>query len=160
MAIITESELEVRLNHVNNAAKGRTKGANGIPDSLRSIIGFQAHFETAKKVASDFGVAPITAHLAKESRGNSESREAIQERLGSVRDIALDKMLRSLGVITEEKIDKLSVRGALNVAKGMAEIVNKTVQPAQITNNQVIIYSPAQRLETDYDQVIEVEKIS
>lgn len=160
MAIISESDLAIRLNHSNNAAKGRTLGANGIPDSLRELIGFQAHFEKASDVASAFGVAPITAHLAKESRGHEEVGEKIKERLGIVRDQALEKMLTAMGVISEDRIKKLKIRGALQVINGMAAVIEKTDSKIpQVVGNQVIVYAPQVRSELDYDRVIEVEKV-
>jgi len=160
MAIISESDLAIRLSHVNNAAKGRTAGANGIPDSLRELIGFQAHFEGAKEVASAFGVAPITAHLAKESRGHEEVSDKIKERLGVVRDQALEKMLTAMGVISEDRIKKLKIRGALQVIQGMASVIEKTDSKIpQVIGNQVIVYAPAVRSELDYANAIEVEKV-
>ena len=158
MAIITESELEVRLNHTNNAAKGRTAGAQNLPDALRAVIGFQAHFETAKNVAEEFGVAPITAHEAKESHGHPEAQEAIQRQLGEVRDLAITKMLTAMGVISTEKIQKLKVTGALRVINGMATVLEKTVEKGQqVSTNQVIIYAPQVKESSDYS-FIDVEK--
>jgi hypothetical protein len=159
MAIITESELEVKLNHVNNAAKGRTLGARNIPDNLRAVIGLQAHFDTAKNVAKSFDIAPITAHHAKESHGHSAARKKIDEKLAEVKDLALDKMLKSLGVIKDDKIEKLSVKGALAVAKTMADIVDKTTEKNQVvTPNQVLIYAPQIREDNDYSNVIEINR--
>jgi len=159
MAIITESELEVKLNHVDNAAKGRTIGARNIPDNLRSIIGFQAHFDTAKNVAENFGIAPITAHHAKESHGHRASRENIDSKLGQVKDLALDKMLKSMNVITDDKIARLTVKGALAVSKGMAEIVDRTSEkmPTPV-GNQVLIYAPQIREDSDYREAIEINR--
>ena len=159
MAIITESELEIRLGHVRNSA-GRGNGTKNIPDKLREIIGYSAHFEKASDVAQNFGVAPITAHLAKESRAQPEVHDRIQKRLEIVKDQALDKMLAAMGVITDEKIKKLSIKGALSVAKNMAVIVEKTGEKIGTpANNQVVIYAPQLKSESDFTDVKVIERI-
>ena len=159
MAIITESDLEIRLNHVNNAAKGRTLGANGIPDSLRSVIGFQSHFEKASDVASAFGVAPITAHLAKESRGHEEARKRIQDGLGKVKDLALERMLIAMGAITVEKVKAMKPLTALRIAEGMAGIIDKTSEKREIpVANNVVIYAPQVRQENTYEKIVEIDR--
>lgn len=157
MAIITQSELDVRLTNPSNASKGRTIGATEIPSSLRSIIGFQARFDTAKNVAEAFDVAPITAHLAKESYSDPEARKEIKSKLGEVRDLALEKMLTSMGVVSSEKIKKLSVRGALNVVKTMAHVIEKTGEKDQNPGNtNIVIYAPQVKTESDFANVIEI----
>ena len=156
MAILTESELEIRLNHYSNAAKGRNEGCKPLPPALREVVGFAAHFETAKEVAKAFGVSPSTAHESKDGRGNVEVHNKIKERLGKVRDEALEKMLLSLGVITPDKIKGLKVESALKVAEGMARIIESTGGQDQVNNTQVVIYAPQVR-DYGYDKVIEIE---
>jgi len=159
MAIITESELEVKLNHVDNAAKGRSLGARNIPDGLRAIIGLQAHFDTAKNVAENFGIAPITAHHAKESHGHPAARAAIDAKLGTVKDLALDKMLRSLGAIKDEKIDALPVKTQLKIIGTMANVIDKTSEKSVMpAGNQVVIYAPQIRSDDDYQNIIEINR--
>jgi len=159
LAIITESDLEIRLNHVNNAAKGRTLGANGIPDSLRAVIGFQSHFEGAKEVAQAFNIAPITAHLAKESRGHEEARKRIQDGLGKVKDLALTRMLVAMGAITPEKIGKMKPLSALRIAEGMAGIIDKTSEKRETpVANNVVIYAPQVRQENTYEKIVEIDR--
>jgi hypothetical protein len=159
MAIITESELEVKLNHVDNAAKGRTIGARNIPDGLRAIIGLQAHFDTAKNVAAAFDIAPITAHHAKESHGHKAAREQIDSKLGTVKDLALDKMLRSLGAIKDEKIDALPINTQLKIIGTMANVIDKTSEKSVLpVGNQVVIYAPQIREDSDYQNIIEINR--
>jgi len=160
MAIITDSELQIRLNHTNNAAKGRTIGAREIPDKLRELIGFQAHFETAADVAKSFGVSPISAHLAKESRGHEEVKDRIDERLGVVKEKAISAMLVSFGVLSEEKLKKQSIGRATKTIESMARVIEKTSEKLVNPNiNPIIIYAPQVRQESDYSNAIEVEKV-
>ncbi len=159
MAIITESELEIRLNHTNNAAKGRTNGARNLPDSLRAVIGFQSHFEKAKDVADSFGVSPISAHLAKESRGHEEARAKIQSGLNQVKDLALERMLVAMGAIQPEKIKVMKPMAALRIAKGMAEIIECTSEKGPIAPvNNVVVYAPQVKDESNYDKIIEIDR--
>lgn len=159
MAIITESELEIRLNHHNNAAKGRTLGANGIPDSLRAVLGFQAHFEKATDVGEAFGVAPITAHLSKESRGHEAARSKIQAGLNQVKDLALERMLVAMGAIQPEKIKVMKPLAALKIAKGMAEILENVSEKGPIVPvNNVVVYAPQIKNESNFERVIEIDR--
>lgn len=160
MGILTDSELNVRLSSANNAAKGRTIGAKEIPDSLREIIGFSAHFEKAKEVAKVFNVSDHSTHMAKESRNHPNVREKIQSRLGAAHDLALEKMLKAMGVIDDNKIEALEPLQALEVAKGMAQIIDKTSEKTPIFGGgNVMIYAPQVRSESDYRDAITVEKV-
>ena len=160
MAIISAEQAESRLNHQNNFCRnGRNLGSIAIPDKIRELAGFAAHFETAKSVGDAFGISPMSAHLAKQSENNLEVRDAIAERLGVVQDQALTKMLQAMNVISPDKIDKLNVKSARGLIKDMAVVIDRTTikrDPTLVAGN-IVIYAPALRAETNYE-VIEVEK--
>ena len=157
MAIISQSDLDIRLADPSNAAKGRRNGAKNIPNSLREIIGFNAHFDTARNVAKEFGIAPISAHEQKDGRGHEDVKKRIEERLGLVRDSAVEKMLEAMNVVSSDKIKKLNVKSALAVVETMAKVVEKTGEQRDTNTTQVVIYAP-QVVENKYDRVIEIER--
>lgn len=160
MAIISAEQAESRLNNPSNYCRnGRNLGSIAIPDKIRELAGFAAHFEPAAQVAEAFGISPMSAHLAKESKNNPEVKDAIAERLGEVQDHALTKMLQAMNVITPDKIDKLNIKAARGLIKDMAVVIDRTSQKkdATLVAGNVVIYAPALRSENNYE-VIEVEK--
>ena len=159
MAIITEAQAEGRLNNEKNLlrGKGRTPGAKNLPDSIRELVGFNAHFQGAKEVGTAFGIAPITAHLAKKAEGHPEVAKKIGEKLEDARDEALTKMMTAMGVVTVDKIQAISsTKGALKVAREFAHIIDKiTPRTAAVPNAaQVIIYAPQVQEEKHYESVV------
>jgi hypothetical protein len=171
--VITEEQAQERLNHEDNYLSdgrgrhdgkrggensGRTLGAKGIPDKIRILAGFNAHFEKAKNVGEAFGISPISAHMAKQSIGHPEVKKAIDQKLEIVRDDAVTKLLAAMGVVTVDKIEALKPGKALMVAKDFAHILDKAT-PKTINVNQdavkIMIYSPVIKAESEY-QTIEI----
>jgi hypothetical protein len=169
--VITEEQAQERLNHEDNYLSdgrgrhngkrggensGRTLGAKGIPDKIRLLAGFNAHFEKAKNVGPALGISPISAHMAKKSEGHPEVKKKINEKLEIVREDAVTKMLAAMGVVTEDKIKSLKPSRALSVAKDFAHILDKAT-PKVIQQNdagvKIMIYSPGIREEKDYQTV-------
>jgi citrate synthase len=169
--VISEEQAEARLNHEDNYLSdgrgrhdgkrggensGRTLGAKGIPDKIRALAGFNAHFEPAKVVAAGLNISPISAHMAKQSIGHPEVKKIIDEKLNVVRQDAITKMLAAMGVVTIEKIEALKPHRALSVAKDFAHILDKAT-PKTINVNQdsvkVLIYSPGIKEEKDYETI-------
>lgn len=171
--IITEEQAEARLNHEDNycadgrgrgdhkrggEGSGRTLGAKGIPDKIRLLAGFNAHFEKAKVVGEAFGISSISAHMAKQSIGHPEVKTKIDDKLQIVREDAITKMLAAMGVVTVDKIEALKPHRALSVAKDFAHILDKAT-PKILQMNQeavkIMIYSPVIKTEDSY-QTVEV----
>lgn len=172
MAILTEAELKERLEHPNNVANiivnhkkihngGRRDGDKNIEPKKRELAGFLAHFDTAKNIGEALDISPIQVHMLKHGkvshdRPNGELKEAIEERLGIVRDKALDKLLSTIDVIQEEKISKLKVTSQTRVAKDLASVIEKTSKKNEgAVPVQFNIYAPQIREEKHFD-VVEV----
>jgi pyrroloquinoline quinone (PQQ) biosynthesis protein C len=168
---ITEEQAEERLTRTENYCSdlrgkhdgkrggensGRTIGAKGIPDKIRLLAGFNAHFEKAKSVGAALGISPISAHMAKQSIGHPEVKKKIDEKLEIVREDAVTKMLAAMGVVTVDKIEGLKPHRALAVAKDFAHILDKAT-PKIIQQNseavKIMIYAPGIREEKDYQTV-------
>ena len=168
---LTEEEADARLSRPENyladgrgsgnhkrggEGSGRTNGAKGIPDKIRALAGFNAHFESAKVVSAELGISPISAHMAKKSEGHPEVKKIIDEKLGLVREDAITKMLAAMGVVTVDKIEALKPGKALSVAKDFAVILEKAT-PKVVNLNQdsvkIMIYSPGMKEEKDYETI-------
>lgn len=157
LAILTKEEMLGRLAHDKNfvRGRGRTKGAKNLPDKIRELAGFNSYFDKAKNVGSSFGIAPITAHMAKRSEGHPEVKEKIDKRLNDVRDKGLELLTSLLNGTTPEELLKLKTLNKLRAGDKLAAIVDKAT-PKVIQSNEgskILIYAPVVRSEDDYETI-------
>lgn len=137
---------------------GRTPGANGIPDFLRVMIGTQAHLTTTSNVAEAFGVSPSTVHEAKHGRISGETvpelKEAVNENVEAVHKLAMERLLKTLGVITDEKLEGLNAKDASTVAANISRVMEKTMPKGQGDGaSRIILVTPTLKTETHYTTV-------
>jgi hypothetical protein len=84
------------------------------------------------------------------------NQAAIDEALEAARNKALDKLMLSLGLLTEEKIEPLKAKDLASVANSMANVVMKTLPQASPQGQiNLVIYSPEIRSEKAFE-VIEI----
>ncbi len=99
-----------------------------------------------------YGSGPAVPHEA--------LRAKLDEKVDDIRAKALDKLLGVMGVISDEKLEKLGASSAAEVGLKMASIHEKLGPkgPVAINNQQVIIYAPKVRDEREY-MTIDVEPV-
>lgn len=160
MGVLNEIELEQRLssndNLCNSLGSGRTIGAKNIPDKLRLLIGVNAHLEPAKAVADAFGIAPITAHLAKKSEAHPEVKKEINNTLEAVKEDALHKLMVTMGAIKDDDLKLLSgVKRKLNAAKELATIIDKVTpkEKVQTDGAKILIYAPVVKEAKEFEAI-------
>lgn len=141
--------------------RGRTPGAEGVPEKVRDEIAMLASMPGADLsfIASQFAVSRSAVEQYKTGRvGNkppNESRAAkVQERQEAIKDVALDKLMGALGLLSDEKMAELSAKEIGRFANDMARVVT-AVSPA--TNNgppiNFIVYAPEGRDESKYKTI-------
>lgn len=169
---ITDEEVEqkiavggVNFIPLNNAGRGSSKNLSA---EFREIIGKTAALLSPKEAAEAFGVNEQTALAAKNgmigTNGNSRhkdpelakkvesAKEALEDK---VNDLALNRLLSSLEVITPEKLEELGVKDAAEVAVKMNAIAKSRSDSGEKNAiAQVFIHMPAQKREDDYDVVV------
>lgn len=168
--LIDEKTAEERLNSPNNLAekfgvvhkvwnnKGNT-GPRGIPQFMKDSIGIltRSGAMTETEAAKEFGVAPSTSHNYKEGKLGAD-KEAIEQGLVRVRDKAMDRLMTSLGFITDDKLEKCQAPALSKVASDMSKVIQNTLPKDQQTPQiQLTIYTPEIRSEERYP-VLEVNK--
>ena len=81
----------------------------------------------------------------------------IEEQLSPIRERALEKLMSSLGVITDDKLKVLSAPQASLVASQMSKVVKNTMPEVHNNDNrtQIVIMTPKQKDLEDY-QMVEV----
>lgn len=165
---IDEAELRRRLNSNNNLARESLPEPPKIPSveiihpektpqtpqvksqSLRTIAGILAHQAPAPQVARELGLTKNQVISAKHS---SVIAPAVKAGVDRVRELALDKLMLSLGLMTEEKLDNASLKDLSIVAANMSRVVEKTSPKESSENIKLVIYAPTLRSEKSYGEI-------
>lgn len=175
---IDREELESRLatdKNLVNATKslqiercgsGRTPGAVNRTDSQRAAIGELAHLVGEQNAADLTGASQSQVNSYKRGFNSSGKRHhnpaldnEIQDSLGKVRDAAIDRMLASMGLITDDKLKSVSKATDLATIAGTLSKVAQIGIPKESRdansgpNVQVVVYAPAIKEEKTYEMV-------
>ena len=166
--IINKTELERRLASSKNVVNkldhtivaDKPKNGNGkvrgpaVPVSVKITAGALARQTNVKDVSAELGISPGVVRDSMNST-NPVVRQGVDTALDRVRELAIDKLMESLRLITPEKMDKTSAKELSTIAANMSRVVEKTSPREQNANVQLIVYAPQQREEKQY-RVIDV----
>ncbi len=137
---------------------GRTKGAKNLTPMMREIIGTAAHFDKAQNVADSFGVSHDTVGNCKAGRigsfKNSEELKAkIEKNLDSVKDLALNRLMKSLNLLDDEKLENCNAPVLSKIAADMSRVVEKVTPKSDFIDQstKILVYRPRQNAEEDYE---------
>lgn len=111
----------------------RTRGKE-VPHFLRVAAGVAARIDSGRSTAKvlDMDDKTVSGYANGRLGSGATLREdtvlkgAVESILQPARDVALEKLMQSLNVITSDKLEKAGVNVASNVARNMAVIVEKT----------------------------------
>lgn len=117
--------------------------------------------EPQKKLMAEFGVSQHTVSVLAKGQdyfGRGRVDEAkVQDRMNEIQDVALCKLMKTLGYLGDEKLSELGAKDLAAVAQSMAKVAG-TLRPQERAGDavaQVIIYAPETRPESKY-QVVSV----
>lgn len=128
----------------------------------RVIIGLSAHTHTTRDVAAAFGVHPETVARLKQGKNthtdkvDPELKKALDSSLERINNVAVDRLLRVMGAITDDKVGEIkTAREASEVAKNIATVIDKTTPKQQGGNAtaQVIIMTPPSQPMKEYEKL-------
>jgi DNA-binding CsgD family transcriptional regulator len=112
-----------------------------------------AQGESCSLVARELGLTEQQVHSAKYSQ-KPEIKEPIRNITERVRDLAIEKLMLAMGLMTEEKFDGVPLKDLSLIAANMSRVVEKMSARDAVTNNfQLHIYAPQQRTESHYKTV-------
>jgi len=124
---------------------------------------------TNLELAEEYAVSPATVSRIKSQAieierqdyllEHGERPEARNERVKEeVKNRAIDKMMLSMGLITEEGLSKLNAVGLASVATNLSKVA-KNIDPPQAQGPLInlVIYSPETRSEDSY-KIIEIKQ--
>lgn len=161
--IVDESEIKNRLTSETNVIhklRGAGKGGPSIPVFISEIqSGLIIQGESQKKVAETFDISTQTVHNNFHTKGNDPeaSKRRIEKRKLDAQSDAMDKLIDSLGLIGQDKLNDCNAVQLSLVAGNMAKIVERLDGNHRNENsNQVlIVYAPPQKSEHDF-KVIDI----
>lgn len=83
-----------------------------------------------------------------------ELEAAVKGSLDVVTEKAVDLLMRSIGVITDEKLAKASARDASSIAANASRIINNCT-PKEVSDNrvQIVMYAPRQKELREFDSI-------
>jgi len=83
-----------------------------------------------------------------------ELMQETNKKLGKIRDVAMDKLLITLGIIKDEKLEELGQKDLSIVAGNLARVVEKTLpREENASGANVILYAPTQMNVEEYNVV-------
>jgi len=153
------SKLEIREKPTN---KGHTRQFS---DEERVLIGTvaRAGLGTQAEIAEEFGVSKHQVSDLSNGRvcppchprfvPHPELEEKILGKLNEVEEKAIDKLMASLGVITEEKLNECSAPQASVVASNMSKIVSNCRPQVQDNRKMIVMYAPRQKSLEDFSMI-------
>lgn len=157
---ISEEELKRRLNSSKNILNTpaspvkvreipKREQAPPVSKSTRVMAGvLHGTGESAKSVAHGLG---MSVSQVRDARALPEARVGIER----VRDLALDKLMLTLGLMTEDKFLNSNLKDLSIVAANMSRIIEKTSPREGGATLQLIVYTPELKRESQY-KVIDV----
>jgi hypothetical protein len=92
---------------------------------------------------------------------NEELKEKVSKGLNTARDKALDLLMRSLGLITDEKLENCNATTLSKIAADMSRVIEKTGDKNINVDmsTKVLVYKPRQVSEDEYE-IIETHAVN
>jgi hypothetical protein len=140
---------------------------NEFTTAERSLGAALSHLDTGDNIAKLLGASRQQVvnwksgrlqHNNQNPNGNSDLRpelvNATRVKLGAIRDVAMDKLLKTLGVINDDDLKALHPKDASIVAGNLARVVEKTLPKEEAPiGAQVVMYMPTQMNIEEYTVV-------
>jgi hypothetical protein len=143
---------------------GRKPEIPNIPPLIKEIAATTAScgIATNKEMARSFGISAQTVSNVRSGVGiaNKDIQKKIDENLGQIRDVAIDRLMQSLGLMDDEKLANTKARDLSSIAANLSKVIDKSLPRADtnpLSGVQVIFYSPRMKDISDYE-VIDIER--
>jgi hypothetical protein len=162
--IVSEDEGRETSNLISAIVKphhsGRNTGGIEVPMELRHAAALLAQVDSIKNVAESLGLNFNTVAQAKHGRStfgkkNDELKARLDDSLSTVRDRAMDRLLSSLNLLDDEKMEKCNAKDISAISGNMAKVMAMTLpkDAEQNIHAQLIVYAPTQVNESRFEVV-------
>lgn len=180
MISITQEELEKRLDSKVNVLRGQTTGGHShtfndnpnlskpvVPPEARGLVSALAALQGINNTAADLGlerhqVSNIARGLDRKGKADPTRQAEVKNARESVADYALGKVLSSLSLLTDERLEKLPTKDLAEASKDLSVVVRNISGDAGTQRPniaQVVLFSPRVREDSEYE-AITVEAIA
>lgn len=130
------------------------KNRTNLSRETRNEIALRARLgEKTSALAAEFQITQGNVSHIKTGRTHGIDEKEIVESLSEVRDKALDRLMVSLGLITDEKLAKCNAKELSVVAANMGKVVEKTIPRDSVDRINLVIYTPELKQERAFDVV-------
>jgi hypothetical protein len=146
-----------KITHVPIQRPGRAEGSFGLTTEQRSEIAIRSRLgETQTSLAEEFKTTQQNVSQIERGVGGQISEARVQDALDAARDKALQKLMLSLGLITEDKLQDLNATALSTVARNMATVVERSM-PKEDRNSRInlVLYAPELRKESGF-KIVEI----
>lgn len=166
---LTEEEARARLNSENNLAnrfrpsssvteeviKSPGKNRANLTEEERTEIATRSRLgEKIKVIAREKGITPQTVTNIKSGKTQGIDEEQVESILADVRDVAISRLMASMGLMTDDKMSGCSAKDLSVIAANMGRVVDKTLPKSdQGDTVNLIIYSPEMKQEKSFKSV-------
>ena len=137
--------------------RGHAESKDNLPVETRNEIAIRARsgMETQEEIAADYGISQQNVSAIATGKTSSEP-EVVGKALDKIRDKALDRLLASLGFLTDDKLSGCDAKDLSQIAANVSRVVEKTTPKVDEGSKvQVVVYAPQVRQEEKY-KIIEV----
>jgi hypothetical protein len=184
--IISETEKNERLNGeynllnrlANRASRsgdaliispeplGRKPEVPNIPPIIKEIVATATRSgeATNKEMADAFGISTRTVSDAKDGRvgkrRDEELETRIEQNVDKIRDSAVQRIMKSLNVMSDEKLENCKARDLSGIAANLSKVVDNLApreKESAFQGVQIVFYSPRMKSVADFE-VIDVER--
>lgn len=150
----TNEDYDKILNIIPLGQPGNTSKPK-LDSETKDEIAFRARAgETQVSLAAEFNVSQSAIGEIEQGR-TKVNEEAVNKRLDSISDVAMTKLLESIGYITSDKMDKCKATDLSSIAANMSKVVSnvrtKTDSSGPVVN--VNVYAPELRNERTFKTI-------
>jgi transcriptional regulator with XRE-family HTH domain len=110
--------------------------------------------ESQAEIARATGLNTLTVNNIAQGKVKGIDEEKVERVIGEARDLALERLMSSLGLLTEDKLSGCSAKDLSVIASNMGRVVEKIqTKETQPDNINFIIYSPELKQERAFEIV-------
>ena len=164
--ILDNDEADERLASPDNVVRafrngagprlGKERASHEVRDTAVALHNMGVkNQEVADRLGIEYQDVANYAHNRKVGKGKLKLDPS--EAMDDVRQAALNKLMCAMGLITEEKLDKLKAPALAHIANQMSAIVERTMPKEQANDNRVtlVVYAPQVKEESSF-KVVEI----
>ena len=146
------------VTHIQKVANKGPWGYPKIPKFIKVAAAVEARIgeRSNTQIAKDYGINKETVNQLKNGSDFTGRgiEDIVNDSLAKLKDVAMEKLMLSLGLMTDEKLSSTNAIGLSNIARNLSNVVERTTPvDANKGVTQLIVYCPAPRREDLYEVV-------